>query len=112
MEIVDKKENGILYLMLKGKIMGGPEAESFREILYEAIKEDLVKVVVDMSEASWMNSSGLGMLIGGLTTLRSSGGDMILVGVNERTRRPLEITRLDAVFQMFDSKQEAIHSFK
>jgi anti-sigma B factor antagonist len=111
MELVDKKVGDILIVELRGKIMGGTDSDQFRDLLYEVINEEVVNVVVDLSGSTWMNSSGLGMLISGLTTMRSSGGDLRLVGLNESTRRPLEVTRLDGVFQIFDSLEEAIISF-
>ncbi len=112
MELVDKKVGDVAVFELSGKIMGGADSTQFRDLLYDAINNDIVNVVVDLSGATWMNSSGLGMLISGLTTMRSSGGDLRLVGLSDRTRRPLEVTRLDGVFQIFDSQEDAITSYK
>jgi anti-sigma B factor antagonist len=112
MEITEKEMNDILIFSIKGEIMGGPESEIFQKKLYGAVEEGKVNVVVDMSHATWMNSSGLGMLISGLTTLRSSGGDLLLTNMSERLQRPLEITKLDSVFKIFDSVQSAVESFK
>ncbi len=111
MELEQRRVGEVLVVTLRGKLMGGKEAETFRQILYRAVSEGIVNVLVDMSQVSWMNSSGLGMLISGLTTLRSAGGDLRLVGLGEGTRRPLEITRLDAVFQVFANQEEGLRSF-
>lgn len=111
MEISEKEINEVLIFALKGEIMGGPDTEAFQKKLYDAVQEGKVNVVVDMSRTTWMNSSGLGMLISGLTTLRSSGGDLRLANLSERLRRPLEITKLDAVFKIFDSVQSAVDSY-
>lgn len=111
MELEEKRVGEVLVVQLRGKLMGGKGSEAFREMLYRAISDRIVNVLVDLSEVTWMNSSGLGMLISGLTTMRSAGGDLRLVGLNEGTRRPLQITRLDAVFQVFGSQQEGLCSF-
>jgi len=111
MEISEKKVDTILIFCLKGEIMGGPDTETFQKRLYDAVNTGEGNVVVDMAQATWMNSSGLGMLISGLTTLRSSGGDLRLTNLSERLRRPLEITKLDSVFKIFDSVQDAVESF-
>ncbi len=111
MEFEEKRIGEVLVVELRGKLMGGKESEPFREMLYRAISDGIVNVLVDLSQVTWMNSSGLGMLISGLTTMRSAGGDLRLVGLNEGTRRPLEITRLDAVFQVFTNQQEGLRSF-
>ena len=91
--------------------MGGDEAKSFQARVFRAIEEEHVKVVANLKDVSWMNSSGLGMLMGGLTTLRSSGGDLRLAHVPDRVRRPITVTKLDRVLTMFDSVDEAVQSF-
>lgn len=112
MELKTKKLEDILVIEVNGEIMGGADAEDFRNIIYEAIEEDNANVVIDLASASWMNSSGLGMLISGLTTTRSSGGDLRLANLSDRVRRPLEITKLESVFLIYTSVEEAINSFK
>jgi|YNPNPStandDraft_1061719.scaffolds.fasta_scaffold38879_2 anti-sigma B factor antagonist len=111
MELEEKRVGQVLVVAMRGKLMGGKDSERFRDMLYRAISDGIVNVLVDLSGVTWMNSSGLGMLISGLTTMRSAGGDLRLVGLSEGTRRPLEITRLDSVFQVFHSEQEGVHSF-
>ena len=64
-----------------------------------------------MSNVKWMNSSGLGTLMAGLTTLRSSDGDLKLAGLSERVKRPIEITKLNQVLQIYDTVDDAISSF-
>ncbi len=102
----------VLVIEIQGEIMGGADSESFRKIIYEAIEQDQVFIVVDLKDATWMNSSGLGMLISGLTTLRSSGGDLRLTNLSEKVRRPLEITKLESVFLTYNSVEEAVTSYK
>jgi len=106
-----KKVDTTLLIEIEGEIMGGTEADDFKDILFKAIEDDIVDIVVDMEKATWMNSSGLGMLISGLTTLRSSGGDLRLANVSERVRRPLEITKLDSVFSIYNSVEDALKSY-
>lgn len=112
MELNELFDQDVLVLTLGGELMGGPDAEKFRRTVDNAISEDHVKVVIDMEKVNWMNSSGLGMLISALSSLRSSNGDMKLANLSERLRRPLEITKLSAVFQQFPSVSAAVNSFK
>ncbi|MBN1551229.1 STAS domain-containing protein [bacterium] len=106
-----KKVGNTFLIEIEGEIMGGAEADDFKDIIFKSIEDDIVDIIVDMKKATWMNSSGLGMLISGLTTLRSSGGDLRLANVSERVRRPLEITKLDTVFSIYESVEEAIQSY-
>lgn len=112
MEYKTKKIEDVLVIEIIGEIMGGADSENFRNIIYQAIEEDKVYIVAELKEATWMNSSGLGMLISGLTTLRSSGGDLRLANVSEKVRRPLEITKLESVFLIYNSVDDAVNSYR
>ena len=111
MGIVEKEMGKVLVFELEGELMGGAETDTFRGLIDDAIKNDKNKVVVDMGKVNWMNSSGLGMLMSALTSLRSSGGELKLANLSESVRRPIQITRLDSVFEEFDTVDEAISTF-
>ena len=112
MEITESLTDDVLVLKLEGELMGGDESKPFHDRIYNAIREGHIHIVVDMSGAKWMNSSGLGMLMAGLTTLRSSDGDLRLACLSERVRRPIEITKLDEVLKGFDTVDQAVASFE
>lgn len=112
MKCQTRQVDDVLVIEIDGEIMGGADSEIFRDTIYKAIEEDQVFLIVDMSKATWMNSSGLGMLISGLTTIRSSGGDLRLASMSDRIRRPLEITKLESVFLSYATVEEAINSYK
>jgi anti-sigma B factor antagonist len=71
-----------------------------------------MKVIADLAGVNWMNSSGLGILIGGLTTMRNNGGDLKLSSVTDRIQSLLMITKLLTVFDAHDSLEKAVASFK
>ncbi len=112
MKFSTKEMNQVLIIEIYGEIMGGGEADEFRKIIYKAIENDNINIILDLSHASWMNSSGLGMLISGLTTVRSSGGDLRLANMSDRVRRPLEISKLENVFLTYDTVDKAVMSYK
>jgi anti-sigma B factor antagonist len=111
MKLSDFEENGVAVLEPKGKIMGGPDATILHDKLHEFIEKGVKKVVVDMSKVEWMNSTGLGILISGLTTIRNNQGDLKLANVTGKIQSLLTITKLITVFEAFDSVEEAIKSF-
>lgn len=92
--------------------MGGPDAVSLNEKLHELIDEDKKNIVVDLSRVEMMNSSGLGMLIGALTTMRNSGGDLRIANPSPKIEELMSMTQLDSVFQNFNSTDEAVNSFE
>ena len=112
MNLKQREQDGIIVLELSGKIMGGPDATLLNEKLHELIDNGKAKVVADLAKVNWMNSSGLGILIGGLTTMRNNKGDLKLANVTERIQSLLIITKLITVFETFDSVAGAVESFK
>jgi len=111
MEMREEIKQDVLILHLEGELMGGGESKAFQERLYEAIRQCQVNVVVNMADVKWMNSSGLGILMAGLTTLRGSEGDLRLANVQDRVRRPIEITKLNQVLGMYKTVDAAIQSY-
>ncbi|HEX9970463.1 MAG TPA: STAS domain-containing protein [bacterium] len=112
MNLKEKELNGIVVLELSGKVMGGPDANLLSEKLHELVDKEKTKVIADLSKVSWMNSSGLGILIGGLTTMRNNGGDLKLVNVTDRIKSLLIITKLITIFDAFENMEDALKSFK
>jgi anti-sigma B factor antagonist len=111
MNLKEKEMNGIAVLELSGKVMGGPDANLLSEKLHELVDKGKTNVVADLSKVSWMNSSGLGILIGGLTTMRNNGGDLKLVSVTERIKSLLIITKLITIFETFENLEAGLKSF-
>ena len=111
MKMDEKTSGDIVGLRLSGKIMGGPDASLLNDKLHELIEVGKTKVVVDLGSVEWMNSSGLGILIGGLTTMRNSGGDLKLANITDRIQSLLMITKLLTVFETFETIEEAAGSF-
>lgn len=112
MKLTDRVLNGIVILEPRGKIMGGPDASLLHDKLYEYIEDDKKKVVIDLGQVDWMNSTGLGILISGYTTLRNSGGQLKLANVTDKIQSLLVITKLVSVFDAYDNVELAIESFE
>ncbi len=111
MKIQLKMSNDVVVIKLQGEMVGGPDASLLSEKLHDLIAEEKLKIAVDMSDVRWMNSSGLGILIGGLNTMRNAQGDLKLFGVTEKPRHLLKITQLDKVFDICESEDKAIEKF-
>ncbi len=111
MNLSDYEKDGVAVLEPKGKIMGGPDATILHEKLHECLEKGTKKVVIDLAKVDWMNSTGLGILISGLTTLRNNGGELKLSNVTDKIQSLLTITKLVTVFEAYDSTEEAIESF-
>ena len=108
MQVNTSEKDGIVILSLQGKILGGPEAGVINDKIHEFIDKGKKKLIIDMQGLELMNSSGLGILIAAMTTLRNNEGRLTLVHVSERIRHLLKITRLLNVFKINESIGEAI----
>lgn len=95
----------------KGNVMGGPDAVSLNEKLHELIDAGKTNIVVDLSKVKFMNSSGLGMLIGALTTMRKAGGDLRIANASDKIESLLIVTKLITIFKHYKSVDEAVDSF-
>jgi anti-sigma B factor antagonist len=91
--------------------MGGPDGAKLHDTLKELKEQEKKNVVVDLSKTKFMNSSGLGMLISAMTTMRNAGGDLRLANVADRIQSLLVITKLITVFKHYDSVEEAVSSY-
>ena len=111
MKLKQRESDGAIVLELSGKLMGGPDATLLNEKLHELVDQKKTKVIADLGKVSWMNSSGLGILIGGLTTMRNNGGDLKLVNVSGKIESLLVITKLIKVFETYDTVEQAVASF-
>lgn len=107
---VDERYNAVV-ISLKGNVMGGPDGAKLHDTLHDLKENGKKNVVIDLSKTKFMNSSGLGMLISGMTTMRNAGGDLRLANVADRIQSLLVITKLITVFKHFDSVDEAVSSY-
>lgn len=110
MKFEDSVQDGVVILAVSGKVMGGEESTMFHGRIHENISSGQKNFVVDLQNVDWMNSVGLGMLISALTTVKNSGGRLVLANIT-KIESILTITRLISVFEHFDSRDEAIKSF-
>ena len=111
MKLNHYEQDNVVIIEPKGKIMGGPESTALHDLLHELIEQGKTNVIIDLGKVDWMNSTGLGLLISGLTTLRKSEGELRLANVTEKIQSLLTITKLVTVFKSFDSIDDAVKSF-
>jgi anti-sigma B factor antagonist len=81
------------------------------ESLQALIAENKCKFIIDLSNCSYINSIGLSFLISILTRARSAGGEVILCGISDKVRQLLLLTRLQSMFTVTESVEEALDQF-
>lgn len=108
MKIKEKIENHVAVLTLSGKMMGGPETTAVHDHIRGLINDGITKVVVDLGEVKWMNSSGMGVLMACMTTLSSAEGKLVLARVSDKVNSLLMITQLIKVFDSYETVERAV----
>jgi len=106
-----REEGNITVIDLSGKLMGGYDADVFRDLVHELIEKGRKKVVVNLAGIRWINSTGVGILITGYTTLRKNKGDLKLLNASKKIESMLYVTKLNLIFECFDDEHEAIASY-
>ena len=112
MKLSVRKTESVAILDVSGKLMGGPDADVFKETIRNLLDEGFKNVVVNMSQVPFINSTGLGILISAYTTLRKEDGVLKLANVTERIDSLLMITKLGTIFETYSSEEKALESFK
>jgi anti-sigma B factor antagonist len=107
-EVVDN----ILNLEISGDLIGENNGPGLVELLNDHINEGITKCTIDISGVRYMNSSGIGVLITILTKLRNKDGEVVLINPSEQVKKLLVITKLNNIFTIYDTKEEAIASLK
>jgi anti-sigma B factor antagonist len=102
----------VMVLHLSGKIMGGPDHEKFQNEIKTLIAEGHIDVLLNMSKVSWVNSTGLGILVSAFHTLKKNGGQLKICEVSDRIDNILNVTQLKLVFETFDNCDAALASFR
>ena len=112
MKIKEKIDGSVAVLTLSGKMMGGPETQGVHDHIKGLISDGIINVVIDLGDVKWMNSSGMGILMASMTTLKNSEGKLALARVTEKVESLLIITQLIKVFSSFETVERAVASFK
>jgi len=111
MKIKRDDRESVTILHLEGKIMGGPDAEAFQKEIKALLDDGRQKVILDLGKVSWVNSTGLGILISGHSSMKNRGGSIKLTGVNKRIDQIFMVTKLHTIFDSFETEDEALASF-
>ena len=94
-----------------GRIVFGDEANALRDTLKQLLLSTR-QVVLNLSGVTYIDSGGLGTLVGVYSSARAGGADIKLTGLGQRLRDVLQITKLVTVFEVYDNEQQAITAFR
>lgn len=102
------KDNNICIVYFKDNLMHQEEAIQLKQYVDQKLEEGTRKFVFEFSGFQYMNSTGLSILINLFTKCRNKGGESVIAAINEKLNDLLVITKLHNVFQICESKKQAI----
>ena len=94
-----------------GRITLGDGASTFRDTTRELAASGHKKLLLNLAEVSYIDSSGIGEMVSGFTTITNQGGQVKLLNLTKRVKDLLQITKLYTVFEVFEDEATAVRSF-
>jgi len=111
LSIQTSQKGDVTLVACSGRITLGEETAQFRDTLRGLIKKGDKKILLDLGNVSYLDSSGIGELVGSFTSASNVGATMKLACLTRKIHDLLQITKLLTVFEVFDNDEAAIKSF-
>jgi anti-sigma B factor antagonist len=110
-KISPRQVGDVTVLDVSGRITLGEGSSNLREGIRELVAKGNKKILLNLGEVSYIDSSGIGELVSGFTSVTNHGGQLKLINLTKRVRDLLQITKLYTVFEAFDDEAAAVRSF-
>ena len=111
MEILQRREGSVVILDIFGAISLGESKEKFALVMDELLSEGGTNVLVNFSGINYVDSTGIGELVGYLNKFVEKNRQLKILKPHERVLKLLQITKLDTMFEIYNDEQQALQSF-
>ncbi len=112
MNFAQEIKSNSLILRISGDLIGEDNGTRLVEAVNEAVGHKVMTCIIDISDLRYINSSGIGVLITILTKFRNKGGEVYLMNPSESVKKLLVITKLNAIFHVVKTEEEALQHSK
>jgi anti-sigma B factor antagonist len=106
----NKDQSGVAVVQVEGQLVVGNRQE-LKDLVQAALDKGERRMLIDFSRTGYIDSSGLGALVSISRKIREAGGELRLSGLNEDLRSLFELTKLDTLFAIAETPQQALASF-
>ena len=110
-KLTNRQVGDVTVIDAAGRITLGEGASAFRDTIRDFASKGNKKLLLNLGDVSYIDSSGIGEMVSGFTTVTNNGGQMKLVGLSKRIKDLLQITKLYTVFDVYDDEAQAVRSF-
>ncbi len=108
----NRKVNGVTIVDMSGRITLGEGSVILREAVKDLLAKGQKKILLNLGNVSYIDSSGIGELVSAFTSVRNQGGELKLLNLTKKVHDLLQITKLYTVFDVKDDETAAIKSYK
>jgi anti-sigma B factor antagonist len=106
-----RQVGGVTIVDISGRIVLGEESAALRDLVCDLLSKGHRKILFNLGEVNYIDSSGLGHLVGAFTSVRKQQGELKLLNLTNKVHDLLQITRLYTVFDIIDDEAVAVRSF-
>ncbi len=106
-----RQVDSVTVIDMSGKIILGEETAQLRETVKKILSEGNDRILLNLNDVSYIDSSGLGQLVSCFATTSRKGGQIKLLNLTNKVKEVLQITKLSTVFDIFEDENKAIQSF-
>ncbi len=106
-----REVGGVAVVDMSGRITLGEGSAALRQMLRDLLANGRNKIILNLADVDYIDSSGIGELVSAFTTTRSAGGELKLLHLTKKVHDLLQITRLYTVFDVHNDERAAISSF-
>lgn len=106
-----RQSQGVAILDLDGRITLGEATGALRDAVKDVIAKGNKNILLNLSNVSYIDSAGLGELVGCSTTVRNAGGTLKLLGLQKKIKDLMQITKLHTIFEVMEDENSALKSF-
>jgi anti-sigma B factor antagonist len=110
-KLTSRQVGDVIVIDAAGRVTLGEGASAFRDAIRNFAAKGEKKLLLNLADVSYIDSSGIGEMVSGFTTVTNGGGQLKLVGLSKRVKDLLQITKLYTVFEAYDDEAEAVRSF-
>ena len=111
MKSTTRQVDGVSIVDLSGRITLGEGSTMLRDIVRDMIAKGQKKILLNLGDVTYIDSSGIGELVSAFTTVRNGGGELKLLNLTKKVHDLLQITKLYTVFDIKDDEAQAVASF-
>lgn len=109
--ISTREVGGVTIVDIRGQIVLGEESSALRKVLSDLLNTGHKKILLNLADVNYIDSSGLGSLVSAFATIKKQGGELKLLKLTNKVQDVMQVTKLYTVFDILDDEATALQSF-